>query len=597
MSQLLRRGFFIIGLILLPLSIGGTMLIQASPECLQGEVPTGCIQITLYPDGVSGDFYVDGVLAAEDQNPGWLLVTPGVEHIIEVKNIRSTEAGFGTLFTYADVSTTLKVGAGETGIRTIWLTKSYIRGTLKFTCDVRNAAPDDAVSCRVAIDGVVQTDMAGGQTTSYFLDPGEHIMLVEIIGEQAGLFDPASVEKSVGISAGRTAIWRGIFVKKGHLFVSLDEPDVTADFFVNGAQVATQAAGFDMWVTPNRYHKVEVKNFTDPAAGGIYTWRDVRQYVSAWAGKERTITVRLRKQYLKGFLVVKCNVSDAPDAYCVPAIDDVEQPAIDAGASAQYTLAPGWHSVVVVPGPVGSWRPASVSRKVSVWAGGTQTVSVWFREVQASPSPEPSAGPTSGDYLPILTMGGCNTEERGYRWGPSNLATRAGFESKALMMTMWAPTECRPDTSDPTHPPRSLTVAECAVFYYRPRTLVLFPNRPFDGNAYYDDVARLIRHIESYENEIGLARSKKIVMGPVSHEGGVIGSPYTVIALGAGVIDLPDIIRKTSDATGYAAASDNVHLIPSLYFFGIVDKVVHKAIAGAAGIYTIEPAEIPPVTP
>ncbi|MBN1428118.1 MAG: hypothetical protein JXB07_07010 [Anaerolineae bacterium] len=198
---------------------------------------------------------------------------------------------------------------------------------------------------------------------------------------------------------------------------------------------------------------------------------------------------------------------------------------------------------------------------------------------------------------PILTMGACNTDDRGYRWGPANVATRGGFESKVLLMTEWAPPECRPDETHPEYPPRALTVAECAIYYYKPVSLVLFPNRPFNSNAYYDDVAGLIYHVQSYEDEIGISRSKKIVIGPVSYEGGVIGSPNTVTALGAGVVDLPDIIQKTKDTTGFIAISDNVHLVPSAYFFGIVNTVVEKAIKGPGGVYTIEISEIPPYEP
>lgn len=109
--------------------------------------------------------------------------------------------------------------------------------------------------------------------------------------------------------------------------------------------------------------------------------------------------------------------------------------------------------------------------------------------------PEPSATPytipisSDPSRMPILTMGACNTAERGYIWGPPNVATRGGFESTTLMMTDWAPPECRPDANNPARPARELTVAECAVYYFKPVVLVLFPTRPFGGNAYYDDVA------------------------------------------------------------------------------------------------------------
>ncbi|MBN1428958.1 MAG: hypothetical protein JXB07_11280 [Anaerolineae bacterium] len=589
MSEQLRRCLFILGLLLLPLTIGGTVLVEAPPECPPG---SGCIQVVLYPEMASGDLYIDGMLMAQAQNPGWLVVAPDIDHLIEIKNIQSSEAGFGTLFSYADLSSTLKVRAGETRSKPIWLTKHYIRGTLKFTCDIRSAAPSDAVACRVTIDEIVQPDVAASQTVPYILDPGNRDMRVEVVGEQADLFDPAFKEQGVKITAGRIATWQASFNKKGHLYLSLDQPGVVADFFIDGVQVATQTASIDRWVTSRISHRIEVKNLTDPASAGIYTWKDVQQYVVVWPNMDKTIIFKLRKQYLVGFLSLKCNIDNVPGAYCVPTLDTVEQPAIAAGASTQYTLAPGSHNIIVSPGPPGSWRPASITRKVTTRAGITQTITLSFR-----PAPQSSAAPSDESRLPILTMGGCNPENRGYLWGPVNLATRAGFESKNLMTTIWAPPECRPDASDHTHPPRSLTVAECAIFYYKPRTLVLFPNRPFDGTAYYDNVAALIRHIESYENEIGLSHSRKVLMGPISYEGGVIGSPNTVTALGVGVIDLPDIIHKTWAATGFVAATDNVHLIPSPYFFSVVDIVVRKAIGGAGGIYTIESSEIPPYTP
>ena len=222
-------------------------------------------------------------------------------------------------------------------------------------------------------------------------------------------------------------------------------------------------------------------------------------------------------------------------------------------------------------------------------------------EPSATPPATPSVAPPSTEdpsRVPILTMGACNAAERGYIWGEPNVAARNGFESRTLMMTEWAPMECWPDTNNPIRPPRQLTVAECAVYYFKPVILVLFPTRPFDGRPYYDDVASLILHINSYEDEIGLPRSKKIVIGPVSYEGGgVIGSPNAVLVLGAGVVNLPDIIVKTRDVTGFMAASDNVHLVPSTYFYGIVNTVVQKAIAGTNTVYTIETGEIPPYPP
>jgi hypothetical protein len=391
MFRFARRVFLVIGVILLSLFLGGAALAQTAPECSQGEAPTGCIQIVLKPGQAVGDFYVDGVLSASGQNPGWLVLVPDVEHTIEIKNIQSSEQDFGTLFQYSDVPAfTFRVDAGGTKVKTIWLTRSYIRGMLKLACDIKNAASTDHVSCRTTIDDAVQPDVAAGQAASYALDPGNRHVRMEIVGEQASLFEPAFQDRTVKITAGPgfTSL-RATFVKKGHLLLKLDQTGVVADFYVDGAQVAAQAATYEMWVSPNKNHRIEARQFADPAAGDTYTWRDARLSVSVRPGAERTVVFKLRKQYLKGFLVIKCNIANLPGAYCSPVFSGAEQAVVAAGTSAQYTLEPGTYDVVVAPGPAGSWRPASFTRRVTIRAGQAQTLTATFTAIPPTPTPLP----------------------------------------------------------------------------------------------------------------------------------------------------------------------------------------------------------------
>lgn len=372
----LYRKLLVLGIVIALVALTGSVLLDQPDWCVSADgSPVGCAEVTLTPGEASGDFYVDGVLVAPARNVGQLMLAPDVEHTIEIKNIQSTEANFGTLFNYVDVSTKLKVMAGEARTKGIKLVKNYIRGTLNFTCDVKGAVETDVVACRVTIDEVVQPDVAAGQVAPYILDPGDRVVLVEVIGEQAGLFDPANKQQTVKIGAGRVALLKVTFTKKGHLFLALDQADVVADFYLDGVQVATQVATFDMWVAPNKNHNAEARNFSDPAAVGVYTWKDAKLYASLRTGTDKTLTFKLQKKYLKGFLELNCDIKNytGEDARCTVVIDEVPQGDIAAGEKATYTLDPGSRSVVttLLGSNAALWAPASLTQKVTITASAT----------------------------------------------------------------------------------------------------------------------------------------------------------------------------------------------------------------------------------
>ena len=57
----------------------------------------------------------------------------------------------------------------------------------------------------------------------------------------------------------------------------LDPAGLVADLYVDGALVAQQSAGLDLYVTPRIVHVVEAKNVTDPMANGLYRYNDASQ--------------------------------------------------------------------------------------------------------------------------------------------------------------------------------------------------------------------------------------------------------------------------------------------------------------------------------
>jgi hypothetical protein len=345
---------------------------------------TGCAKVIL-PAGVTADFEGGGALMATQHNVFEVGGTDNLTIPFDVKNIQSTEAGFGSLFTYPDTTVKIKWKANQTLTTNLTLKKTYIRGTLELTCDIKNHAGED-VSCGVMIDGTAPASNATltpGQAASYILDPGAHTIDVTLAGANATLWAPAIFSKQVTIKASATVSkLKASFDKAGHLIASLSQAGALGDFYIDGVLVGTQVAMIDQFVTPKTPHKVEVKNITDPLAGVIYKWKDASQNVTIPAGKEKTVTFKLKQEYLKGFLKITCNITNAasaPGAQCEPNIDGTAQTAIAAGASADYTLDPGKHTITVNLGPAGQWSAKAYSSTQNIGAGKTTTVTAKFK--------------------------------------------------------------------------------------------------------------------------------------------------------------------------------------------------------------------------
>jgi hypothetical protein len=179
-----------------------------------------------------------------------------------------------------------------------------------------------------------------------------------------------------------TAIGRASAATNGTLDLKLNQASALADYYVDGQLVASQVATVSVSVTPNKSHKVEARNITDPTTKGIFKWKDSAQYASVGSAASKTIRFTLVKQYLKGFIELTCSIANPPasNAYCQPTVNGVAAARLPQKGKETYTLDPGSYTINVRVGPEdGSWVTLSTSTNpssysVTVKAGVTTKV-------------------------------------------------------------------------------------------------------------------------------------------------------------------------------------------------------------------------------
>lgn len=334
----------------------------------------GCLNVTLAPAGVYGEFYVDTYLMAYDQYSALMVVLTGRRHIV-VRPQGSTEAGYGQFFFYPEsASTFATVNQGATTNVTVRLTRIYVNGAVKVLCDIRSAG-DYGLLCSVAIDGIPQADLlAPGQTGTYYVAAGSHTFTTTLVGDNAPYWTPAQRNVTLTVSKGVTNKITSRFIMLGHLTATLQLDNAVADYYVNGQLIASQATGIDLWVDPNKYHKVEIKNIQDFNSAGQWYWQDWFLNVYVSSGFARNVHAIPTKVWTKGFLEVTCNITNNdPNQYmfCQPVLDGaVMAPLID-GQTETYTVDRGSHKVVVTVGPAEVWSDTARTFNVNVYGGRT----------------------------------------------------------------------------------------------------------------------------------------------------------------------------------------------------------------------------------
>lgn len=519
---------FILTLLLVPTARAAPD--QAAP-CEQGDTPTGCADIYLFPNTLIADFYMGDVLIMAGVNSGRVAVPPRTSVRIEARNISDGSEEFGDVYVYADTGVTVWVAEGQTRSYTLYPKKTYLKGFLRLTCDIRGVKAGESVACRPSIDGEVRPDILPGERVTFNLAPGGHAIHVDVVGDLAGLWHPASRDHTAKIYAGYNRYLSSTYYKKGLLTIKLNQEGVVGDLYVDGELVASQAASAYVAVEPYKSHKIEGKNFTDPAAGGVYRWKDTSVWVYMSSGQERTTTLNLKKEYLMGSLNVECAIEGASgehDVLCNVAIDGQLYGTIAPGGQATYNLSKGTHTVEVTlsGSDMNKWE-TNVSHMVTITAGKTKYIVATFKKLPMLYTITLSgigdnvrnifqAGLKKGDNRHAFSkIGDCDTEMhtylRGFDWGPYDLgeygylqevipyfsgsfaresiAGKGGFVVASVLDPLWA---------DPSVCKLGETPLACEYRLNKPSfAIILLRTYPWGEDwrkTYYRDMERVVQY-------------------------------------------------------------------------------------------------------
>ena len=141
----LMRAF---GLGLILLALPWAMRSASAQGAAACDPAAACFDVSLSPATLTGDVYLDGNFIVGQVNAVRLTTTPGVAHLVEVRNIQDPATpGFGDLFVYPDQSrANALAGAGLTRFVIFYPAKQYVKGILELTCDPRGRRATDVAA-------------------------------------------------------------------------------------------------------------------------------------------------------------------------------------------------------------------------------------------------------------------------------------------------------------------------------------------------------------------------------------------------------------------------------------------------------------------
>ncbi len=364
------------------------LVLTLAPATTQAETQpcppeVGCIDLAVLPTTLVGDVLVDGAPVAGQVNTVRLNVAPNVPHTIEVTNLNAATPGFNDLFNYNPVSQkNVSVGAGKVKALTLRPTINYLKGFLKFTCDIKGVEAGQAVACQPSVDGNPLPPVNPRETTQFAIANGDHNFHVDLAGPNADLWAPPNADKPIKITGNRTTPLTLSFNRKGQLVINAGPQGTVADIFVDDQPIAGQAPTGSIFVAPGN-HKVEGRNYNDPAANGVYRWADVKSTGTVGPNQTRSITLNPRQEFLLGFADVTCKVNGfepGRDVRCNVTADGQGLGAIEAGQKQTYNLTPGPHTlnVAVVGSNADLWAPAAQDLPVTITAGRSSRLTPTF---------------------------------------------------------------------------------------------------------------------------------------------------------------------------------------------------------------------------
>ena len=424
-------------LLSLPLLLGAAPA-QAGTAC---DPAQACFDVTVYPASAVADLYLDGNLMAQGVNGSRLTGAPGTPHTVEARNMQDAgAAGYGSLFVYPDVSETTQTAAGFITRVFIYPRRQYIRGTLTFSCQPTGSQAGDSVACRPTIDGVTQADVAAGATAKYILDPGQHALHTDLVGDSAQNWSTTARDDTPTVIAGGFSWQVAGFLLKGRFQINVFPAGLVGDIYLDGNLLAAQTDRAQVFTTPSVAHTVEVRNVSDPAANGRYRYDDLSVQAFTFANSTRFVYLRPVKVWLKGSLSVLCIVfraTPSDDAWCQVSADGALIGNVGANGRNVFDLPTGARDiqVAVMGSAAGRWA-GPVENTVNVYGGGTSFYQARFNLLPVNaPVAPPAAPPPSGgggggggfelggqvagfDRPDLMAYAGMTWVKRQVRWSP-----------------------------------------------------------------------------------------------------------------------------------------------------------------------------------
>jgi len=248
----------------------------------------GQLTLSLNVPNVVGDFYVDDQPIAAQVPTAAIFVSPG-NHKVEVRNVVDPIAN--GVYRYPDVAMTASAVTNQTRAVALRLAKEYLLGFGQFTCKINGLEAGQDVRCHVLVDGADLGLLEAGQTQTYNLTPGSHTVNVSVIGGHAALWAPNAQDLPLTITAGRNSALAAGFNRKGILKLTLSDPNVVADIFLDGNLVIGQVNATDIIVDPNVRHTVEARTLRNITAPDAFEYDNLSQVVTLSPNQTRGLTL------------------------------------------------------------------------------------------------------------------------------------------------------------------------------------------------------------------------------------------------------------------------------------------------------------------
>jgi len=391
----------------LPWIMGATPAQQAGTPC---DPSTACFDVTIFPSTAVADFYIDGSLVVKGANSARVTGAPGTLHTIEARNMQDPGAqGYGSLFIYPDLSSNAQTAAGFIWRVFLYPRRTYIRGTLNYTCQPYGFQNGQSVACRPNIDGAREPDVPAGATVQYVLDPGQHAVHTDLVGDQAQNWSTTARDDAPTVYVGSYSYMTALFQLKGQFLINVYPAGLVGDIYLDGSLLASQSASAQVFTTPGVAHTVEVRNVVDPAANGRYRYDDASVQAYTYAASTSYVYLSPVKEWLEGSLSVLCvpsGVAAGDDVWCQVTSDGAMVGNVGALQRQNFDLPIGAHNIQVglAGSAAGRWS-GPVSAALTIYGGSYTYYQAYYTLL-----PAPVTPPTTGPAAPAPSGGNSGFE-------------------------------------------------------------------------------------------------------------------------------------------------------------------------------------------